>query len=378
MIAHQPRIRNAVRRPDSEQLILLSLVSFASTVIITRLFLELTGYPQIGNSELHIAHVLWGGLLLFVAALLPLIFLNQWVFTLSAVLSGIGVGLFIDEVGKFITQTNNYFYPPAAPIIYGFFLLTVLVYFQLRRNRRTISPRARMYYSFHAMAEILDNDLDADEKKALTAELGSVSQQDRDPQLAQLADHLLQYIQSDQAVVVDHRPTAFERARSAILRFLEGLFTQRRTRILLVVMLGIMSLAAIVEVVMLLVLRFGPTFRMPIPLFLTLGEYSTQFHIRWFLYRVALQAAVGLLSLIGLVQIFWGDEKHGLFWAQVSLIISLTGLNLIVFYIDQFSALISTLYQFAIVLLISSYRRRFLVLQSNRPPLRRSEKSTRD
>jgi hypothetical protein len=24
-----------------------------------------TGYPQIGNSTLHIAHVLWGGLLLF-------------------------------------------------------------------------------------------------------------------------------------------------------------------------------------------------------------------------------------------------------------------------------------------------------------------------
>ena len=60
------RIRSAVRRPGSEQLILLSLVSFASTVIITRLFLELTGYPQLGNSELHIAHVLWGGLFLFI------------------------------------------------------------------------------------------------------------------------------------------------------------------------------------------------------------------------------------------------------------------------------------------------------------------------
>ena len=70
-------IRSGVRRPGAEQLILLSLVSFAATVIITRLFLELTGYPQIGNSELHIAHVLWGGLLLFVAALIPLLFLNQ-------------------------------------------------------------------------------------------------------------------------------------------------------------------------------------------------------------------------------------------------------------------------------------------------------------
>jgi hypothetical protein len=35
-------------------------------VIVTRLFLALTGYPQIGNSVLHIAHALWGALLLLV------------------------------------------------------------------------------------------------------------------------------------------------------------------------------------------------------------------------------------------------------------------------------------------------------------------------
>ncbi len=377
MINKQARIRSGVRRPDSEQLILLSLISFASTVIITRLFLELTGYPQLGNSELHIAHVLWGGLILFVATLLPLIFLNQWVFTLTAIFSGIGVGLFIDEVGKFITQTNNYFYPPAAPIIYGFFLLTVLIYFQVRRNRKNLSPRVRMYYSFHAMAEVLDNDLDAEEKDGLTSELVSVFEQKQDIRLARLAGDLLQYIQSDQAVVVDHQPTLFEQLKSSVLKFLARLFTQKVSRIVLIAMLGIMSLTAIVEVILLLVFRFGSNFDLPVPLFLTLGEYSAQFHIRWFLYRVALQAAVGILSLIGLVLIFWGNEKRGLFWAQVSLIISLSGLNLIVFYIDQFSALVSTIYQFAIVLLISSYRRRFLVMNSNLPPAR-LEKSIPD
>ncbi|GAP14812.1 hypothetical protein LARV_02588 [Longilinea arvoryzae] len=378
MIAKRPHIRSSVRRPDSEQLILLSLVSFASTVIITRLFLELTGYPQLGNSELHIAHVLWGGLLLFIAALLPLIFLNQWVFTLTAIFGGVGVGLFIDEVGKFITQTNNYFYPPAAPIIYGFFLLTVLVYFQIRRNPRTTSPRVRMYYALHTMAEVLDNDLDANEERTLTTDLTWVAQQVQDPQLAQMARAILEYIQSDQTVVVDRQPTVFERVKYTVLKFLDGLFTKRITRIVLVVMLGIMSLAAIVEVVYLLVFRFGLNIHIPIPLFLTLGEYSAQFHIRWFLYRVALQAAIGILSLIGLVLIFRGDEKHGLFWAQVSLIISLTGLNLIVFYIDQFSAVINTFYQFAIVLLISSYRRRFLVNQSKDRPLISLEKSHPD
>jgi divalent metal cation (Fe/Co/Zn/Cd) transporter len=36
-----------------------------------------------------------------------------WAIQASALLSGIGIGLFINEVGKFITQTNDYFFPPA-------------------------------------------------------------------------------------------------------------------------------------------------------------------------------------------------------------------------------------------------------------------------
>lgn len=368
------RIRSGVRRPGSEQLILISLVSFASTVIITRLFLELTGYPQLGNSELHIAHVLWGGLILFIATLLPLIFLNQWAFTLTAVLSGVGVGLFIDEVGKFITQSNDYFYPPAAPIIYGFFLLTVLFYFQLRKEKKT-SARIRMYHAFHGMAEVLDNDLDADEKKKLISELTSVSTNKQEKGLAHLADELLSYLQSDEAVIVERRPGFFVQTKETILNFLARFFTQKVTRISLVVMLGILSLSAMIEVVALMIYRFNPGFQFPVPLFLTLGEISTQYNINWFLVRVALQGGLAILSLASLILIFIGKEQRGLFWAQISLIVALTGLNLIVFYIDQFSAVISTLYQFTVILLISSYRRRFLVKPATNRPLMKLDKS---
>ena len=94
--------RRLVRRIYSERYLLITLVSFALSVSAIRFFLEITGYPQIGSDELHFAHVLWGGLLLFASSLLPLIFVNKRILDISALLSGTGVGLFIDEVGNFI------------------------------------------------------------------------------------------------------------------------------------------------------------------------------------------------------------------------------------------------------------------------------------
>lgn len=92
------------------------------TVFGTRAYLAMTGYPQIGNSSLHIAHVLFGGMFLVVAFLL-LLLSERPNKLLAALLGGIGFGLFIDEIGKFVTQDSNYFYEPAVGIMYIAFLL---------------------------------------------------------------------------------------------------------------------------------------------------------------------------------------------------------------------------------------------------------------
>ena len=110
--------RRPVARDEAAGYLTLLVVAFVVTVTVTRLFLAATGYPRIGGSTFHLAHALWGGLLLVVAVVVQLLWANRWALRLTAGCAGIGVGLFIDEVGKFITTRNDYFFPLAAPIVY--------------------------------------------------------------------------------------------------------------------------------------------------------------------------------------------------------------------------------------------------------------------
>ena len=139
----------------STWLMVIVLVSCALTVALTRLFLVLTGYPQIGNSTFHLAHALWGGLALFLAGISALIVQNRGAAVVGALLTGIGFGLFLDEVGKFITQQNDYFFPLAAPIVYACLLLILLVT-ELVRRHQLRSPRAHLLAAISLSQTIAD------------------------------------------------------------------------------------------------------------------------------------------------------------------------------------------------------------------------------
>jgi hypothetical protein len=232
-LSEKPEIvRKPIRRQSAEHYLLITLLSFAASVAGTRLFLEVTGYPQIGNSTLHIAHVLWGGLLLFGGAILPLILANRWALRLSALLTGLGVGLFIDEVGKFITQTNDYFYPAAAPIIYTFFLLTVLLFVRVRRPRDE-SIRSNLYAVLQDLEEVLDRDLSQEEFNRIHLRLEQVIAENHGEDRWHLADHLLRFMNSGEILIREddpniwsrswHRFRHFERERVGRQRFRAGL-----------------------------------------------------------------------------------------------------------------------------------------------------------
>jgi len=104
----------------------MMLVFAVATILGIRAFLALTGYPQLGGGGLHIAHMLWGGLGMLVSIAILLSFWNPSMRQLAAAIGGVGFGFFIDELGKFITSDNDYFYQPTIALLYILFIIMFL------------------------------------------------------------------------------------------------------------------------------------------------------------------------------------------------------------------------------------------------------------
>ncbi len=363
------QVRKPVKRQRAESYLLITLLSFAASVAFTRLFLEITGYPQLGGGDLHIAHVLWGGLLLFIAALLPLILANRWVYIAGALLAGVGVGLFIDEVGKFITQNNDYFYPAAAPIIYAFFLLTVLLYLQVRRSPPR-DTRTELYHALDALEEVLDHDLEPEERADLEMRLHLIANQDQNPQLARLAKELLDFLGSPEIYIAPDIPSHWERLQARLSSFEARFMKPHLLRAVLIGGLGGLSLVSLFRVIILTIDIFNaPSGERTLAALSAASPITNFSSLYWFFARVSLEGFVALLLLAAAIFIYRNQFQRGLSFSYYGLLLSLTTVNLLVFYFDQFSTIIPASIQFGLLLGVIYYRRNFL-------PTNDSNKST--
>lgn len=119
------------------------LVTAVASILTIRFFLSSLGYPQVSGGGLHIAHVLVGGMFMLLAMVILLSFLDKWSRDVAAVLGGFGFGAFIDELGKFITSDNNYFFQPTVGLIYITFVLLYLLAREIDA-RRILSREERL------------------------------------------------------------------------------------------------------------------------------------------------------------------------------------------------------------------------------------------
>ena len=357
------RLKNLrpVKRYRSERYVLISLVAFALTVVVLRGVLRLTGYPQIGNDTVHIAHVLWGGLALFAGALLLLVFANRWALGAGAVLCGGGVGLFIDEVGKFITQSNDYFNPAAAPIIYALFLATVMIYLRVRRPPAR-DVRGEMYRALEQMTGVLDHEMSRHDLNVLQRRLLLLQGSDDNGAIRRFAAAMLAFIEAERPQIVDPQPGRMQRFVTLMRSWGRRVFTRPRLRAFLVFGLLTFGLWAVLDMALLAFLAVAPSSGATELLrsLISPGELAALGDKIWFSVRAVLEGGIGIALLAGGTLVGLRREWRGLSVSVAGLIVALTVVDLLVFYQDQLKALIEIALQYVLLLAAFSYRRIYL------------------
>jgi len=353
--------RILIEREEASELILLSVISFAATVVLVRLFLELTGYPQVGNGTLHIAHLLWGGLAMFVGLIIILIWDNPGVRYTTAVLSGVGVGLFIDELGKFITKSNDYFFPAAAPIIYAVFLLTVIIFLLVRRRNRQDSRRA-MVLSLEKLKDVLYGEIDELEGKRILANL-TIAKKSDNPDIVELADLLYDHLAAGRLTFADYHPGFFKRISNTLQRWGQKLGRKWHRR-LIILALAINGIASLGAILLFLILLLAPdSFNAGQQLVVTLVNAAREADaggVVGQVLRSALNALIGLVAIAAIILLWRKKERAGMNLGLIQVVLSLTILQMLTFYLTQFTAVIPTIFQFFMLGFILTYQRWYL------------------
>jgi hypothetical protein len=267
--------------------------------------------------------------------------------------------LFIDEIGKFITRSNDYFFPLAAPLIYAFFLLSVLVYLWIR-NQRSDDPSNEFYRILDLLERGASPNLSPQEQDRLVQRLRQITARSAHPRSIRLAENALSILEAET-----------EKPRTRDFGFFEAWLERFRevearwigqTRIKVALILGFLFLAlrGLLVVVVILVLMIeivAPSSWQEI-IATPWWDKNPIGAPRLILFAFVLfsEAAIGLSMLAVTGLLLTGKIRRGITIGYWVLLFSLTALHLPVFYFEQFEGITTTLLQFSLLLGIIRYR----------------------
>jgi hypothetical protein len=207
-----------MRNQDADEFFESFLIAAVAAILGIRGFLHLAGYPTVGGDALHIAHMLWGGLGMLVALALLLGFLGKPAKSAAAVIGGAGWGTFIDELGKFLTHDNDYFFQPTFALIYVTFVLMYVAWERLHQRRLT--REEALANALELMLEAVRKDMDAEERRRA---LELLAQCDADDPVAQSIAAGLAQVE----LAPPRRPGPMYRTRHAVRNFYRWLVLRR-------------------------------------------------------------------------------------------------------------------------------------------------------
>ena len=194
--------QNLTKRENAADLILVLMISALVTLLVTRYFLQLFGWPTISFGVWHIAHSNWGGMLMILGIISMLVFHGEKIRKTAAIVSGMGWGLFIDEVGKYITKNNDYWFQPAIIIIYISFIILYLIYRHLENNQPQ-DTKTLLYAAITKLEDAAENELDENEKRETIKKLRTVIKKEKDLNIKNLAKELKLFFEKQKPKKID-------------------------------------------------------------------------------------------------------------------------------------------------------------------------------
>ena len=346
-------MRRPVPRVDGAASVRLLAVSFGVTVVGTRLYLSLTGWPQIGGGEYHLAHALWGGLLLLLGGIMALLWSNPWVQRATAVCAGAGSGLFIDEVGKFITRQNDYFTPLAAPIIYAFFL-GVLGVAVLARHAPLQEPRSLAYTLVVRLKSVVDGPVSPDDRAEMLSEVAALENATAHPDLQELARRLRPVVED---AAVDLPEPRTRPVVAALTRMERALFPRWVHRLVLALAAALLGLLSFTGLAVFVGLANGDP-----DLQVVLGDIPVDVgELRTALLVASVgETLVGVLLLTSAVALLIARDRVGVAAGRAGLILGLAGVNVVLGYLDAETVVAVVVVELALLVGYRRYRSRFL------------------
>jgi hypothetical protein len=344
---------NLIKRENASDLVLILMVSALVCLLGTRFFLQLFGWPTISFGVWHIAHVNWGGILMVIGIILVLTTHGEKIRKAAALISGAGWGLFIDEVGKYITKNNDYWFQPAIIFIYISFILLYLVYRYFEKLQPQ-DPKTLLYAVINKLEDIAEGDLDVNEKNEIIKKLDKIIKTETDKNKKTFAADLKTFIQNQKA-----NPVGKENIWHKLLGK-TGYFSYNSIfkRKIVLTTLGVYSagwaLNKIQETIRIIA---NPQKLQLIQKFYDDYNFINRADIYMIAFKIMSDFLVAVLFLAGLYYIGTRRRKKGLRFYQLGLIVSIFLSSVFKFYFEQFSEVFVLFSSILLVVAISQLRK---------------------
>ncbi len=199
-----------------------------------------------------------------------------------------------------------------------------------------------MFHALEGLQDALNGDLDTEEAARIEKQLTRAGQSD-EAEIVLLAKAIGSYIQQEKQHLLVTKPGLWMRMARQLNAM--GLRLERPLHRGLITVILILWLLLLVSYIVIIVVA-NPALEDQI--------------VRWRTVLIFLQATIGAMLFVGVKAWLTGNEERGLKFAVIGFVISLVALQSLYFFFSQFQAITVTLIQFVILLIMLSYRRRYL------------------